>query len=657
VAGLVLLALLPLTQLVRVQLDGDSLSRRGLGQRLRPVELPAERGTIVDRTGTELAISMPRTRVAVNRIVLGSEGVDDPGSLAEFARDLAELIDVPAGPVARSLAGARADDPWVKVAETVEPSVAEAAAAALAEQGLGDVLVLEPSTERLHPAGGSGLRVIGTVGPDGPGPLAGVERAYDELLRGRPGRNVVERGVNGETITGGQHVTRPAVPGHDVQLTLDRTLQYETERILTQGTANARARSGIAIVGRPATGELLAVAGVERDERTGEVRLADAPLAFSTAYQAGSVFKLVTVAAGYETGVIDDSSTFTVPDRIVVADRTFRDHEPHSPEQMNVDRIVAESSNVGTIQIARQVGDERLHDALVDFGFGRRTGVGSPAESSGLLPDVEDWAAPDLAAAAIGTFQSTTPIQLWTAYNVIANDGRYVAPRLVDATIPPEGERQEVEPRPTRQVITPETADSVERALRSVVSEGTGKQWDLPGFPVAAKTGTSRMPSPEVVDGEDSYIWPDGRYHYTTTFAGYLPADRPQVSITVMLIDTAPGLTGGTSAGPVFSDLARLSIRELTIAPTATASTVAAEGDHRSVGTPAGTSGAGEEGPVRAAPAAAGSAATDRPLMGGQGSTRAGSRSTTMAGAGAPSGPGGRTTTGATGAGPGHDDG
>jgi len=213
---------------------------------------------------------------------------------------------------------------------------------------------------------------------------------------------------------------------------------------------------------------------------------------------------------------------------------------------------------------------------------------------------------------------------------VIANQGIYVPPRLVEGTLGGDGELVPAPAADTRRVVSASTAARVSRALQAVVQAGTGKQWSLPGYPVAAKTGTGRMPSPEKVDATDAYIWPDGSYHHVTTFAGYLPADRPQVSITVMLFDTAHGLTGSTSAGPVFSDLARLAIRELSIAPTT--NTVTA-------GT--GTVAAGDAaGPVRSVPAGSVVAATDKALVpststsrnGGAGSSGKGS---TSAGAGA----------------------
>ena len=637
-AVLGVLALLPLVKLVGVQFtDASALAGKGLDQRRTTETIPAARGAILDRNGVELAISVPRSKVAVNRVILTKDGVDDEPALQEYGTRLAGLLGVDPAPVVDALVRSRPTSRWVEVARNVDTDRATTAVATLAKDNMARALMLDDMSERVHPGGDSGLRVIGNLGPDGqPGPRAGVEATYDELLQGRDGTRVVERGTKGETITGGDRVTKAPRPGRDVQVTLDRTLQYETEQILSKGSANARAAGGIAIVGRPSTGELLAVAGVERDEATGEMRLSSTPLAFSSAFQAGSVFKLVTVASAYEAGTINDTSTFQVPGTIKVYDRTFSDHDPHPTRTMNVDQIVAESSNVGTIEIAQQLGAQKLSSTLRDFGFGSTTKVGHPAESPGLLPEVKTWTPPDTAAAAIGTFQSTTVLQLWAAYNVIANKGLYVPPRLVEGTVDPDGKPAAVPTAPTRRVISAASAARVERALRAVVQEGTGKQWDLPGFPVAAKTGTGRMPSPKKVVKDDDYIWPDGVYHHVTTFAGYLPADRPQVSITVMLFDTAQGLTGSSSAGPVFSDLARLSIRELSIAPSPGPAVTPAPGTDTPA-TPGPGAPTAATRAVRSAPATAGTGATEQPLFGtspakrGAASTRSGSTSTTMA--------------------------
>jgi len=563
-----LLALLPLLKLIGVQVgDGEELVAQGEDQRVRRVEMPAQRGSILDRNGVELAISIPRQRVVTDMGRLREEGIEDRVDLEQLAGELAPHLGVEEQVLADRLTEAEADDPWVRLAETVPDDDAQAAVEQLEEAGLVGVLTLEESTERLHPAGESALRLIGNLGPDGPGELAGIEKSHDETLTGSDGVKVVELGTEGETIAGAERMVREPASGSDVQMTLDRTLQHEVERILVDGTTAAGGVRGIAIVGRPATGEILAAGSVERDEESGEMRLSDAPVALSNAYQAGSVFKLVTVAAAVEAGQVGPETPIEVPWRLEVDDRIFSDHEQHPTRTMTATQVLAESSNVGTIKIGQGVGKQRLYDALVGFGFGASTGIGHPAESSGLLPSADQWTNPDLAASAIGTHQSATALQLWAAYNVIANEGRYVQPRLVDSVIAPDRTRTRTPALPPRQVISAGSAQVISEMLQQVVTDGTGKALELPGYSIAAKTGTSRMVSPTSTDALDGYMWPDGRYRYVAAFTGFLPADRPQVSITVIIEDSAAGLTGATAAGPVFSDLAQLSIRELGITP------------------------------------------------------------------------------------------
>jgi cell division protein FtsI (penicillin-binding protein 3) len=576
---LTVLALLPLWKLVEVQAgDASALVEQGQHQRLHTMDVVPQRGSILDRNGTELAISLPRRSVGIELPTLRLEGIETPVDLDRFARRLADLFDVDADRLAARLVAADPEARWVQVADQVDVDVAERAIERIEGEGIVGAVVTGESTERVHPAGESALRIIGTLTPDGPGDRAGIERAYDEELSGRKGRRSVELGRLGGTVPGTERVITEPVPGSDVMLTIDRTLQHEVEQILLRRTDEAGARSGVAIVGRPGSGELLAVGSVERSPESGALRLSAGPTAFADVFQAGSVFKLVTVAAAVEAGLVDAEHSIEVPHRLQVDDWTFEDHEEHPTEQMTVTRIVAESSNVGTIKIAQALGKEGLHDALVGFGFGRRTGVGHPAEDAGILPPVDGWGASDLAAASIGTHQSGTALQLWAAYNVIANGGRYVQPRLVDSVIHPDGTRRPVPAAPARTVISPDTARQVGSMLEEVVRDGTGSLWNLPGYSVAAKTGTSRMVA-DTAGGEDGYTWSDGRRHYVAAFTGYLPADRPEVSITVILEDVSYGLTGSTAAGPVFSDLAKLSIRELGIAPSHLAGTGVADGE------------------------------------------------------------------------------
>ncbi|MCO5318057.1 MAG: penicillin-binding protein 2 [Microthrixaceae bacterium] len=566
-AVLVALAVVPVWKLLGVLIgEGEVLAESGRTQGFAEVSIPAMRGSILDRNGVELAISLPRVRIAANAKRLGELAEEDPGAEGAFVGILASAVGVDELELMDTLSASADDDPWVELVPLATPEAADRAREELLEAGLLDALVLEDTSERVHPNGESGLRVVGTLGPDGPGPGAGVEAALDSELRGVEGRRSMEVSPSGDVIAGTDQIDKAPADGASVWLTLDRNLQYEVEQVLLRGAEAAGAAGGVVVVGRPDTGELLAVAGVERSE-DGELVLADSPKPFADAYQAGSVFKLVPVSAAIQDGMVGLDTAVTVPPRITLYDRTFSDHDDHPVQDMTVRDIVAHSSNVGTIKLAQQLGPERLHRALRDFGFGELTGVAAPAESAGLLPPVDLWNGPDIAASAIGTLQSATAVQLWAAYNVIANDGEYVAPRLVKSVERPDGTPVAAEPQERRRVLDAEAARQVEEALRAVVTEGTASHWSIPGFPAAAKTGTSRMPDPEHSDGEDGYLWSDGRYHYLNVLTGYLPVDDPELSITVLLEDTAEGLTGSSGAGPVFSALAQLGIRELGLAP------------------------------------------------------------------------------------------
>lgn len=584
-----------------VDLQGEAraeLIRSGRKQRTATYTIEAQRGSILDRNGVELAVSIPRRTIAVDMTRLTAAGIVDWADFDSFASLIAPYVDKSAEAISERLRNADSDSLYVVLARNVAISKADELLERLRKErgdsGPASALIVERSSERINPAGDSGLRTIGRLGDDGPSKMAGIERAYDDQLRGIDGKSEVElkrgstRGMSGWAATltreglidlsrkGGAlpdsvRVVKEAIPGSSVQLTIDRAIQHDVERILIDGAVKAGARRGIAVVGKPTTGELLSVASVEIDAETGKMEISDGPLAYSNAYQAGSVFKLVTVASGIESGVVSADTVFQVPDHIQVRDKTFSDHDPHAPEAMSVTDIVAQSSNVGTIMISQKVGKERLHRTLLDFGFGRSTGVGHPAEAAGIVPPLDQWTDPDLAAASIGTHETATALQLWAAYNVVANKGMYVAPRLVGAVLHPDGTRDVPAVAPPRRVVSPETATSLSQVLQTVITDGTGKQWTLPGYSVAAKTGTSRMPSPTLVDRSDGYLWVDGKYHYLAAFAGFLPAGRPQVSITVILDDVDAGLYGSTAAGPIFSQLARLSIRELGIAPDETA--------------------------------------------------------------------------------------
>ena len=531
VAVLVVAAAIPVWKLLGVIVgDGGGLVASGEAQGVRQYPIAALRGPILDRHGAELAISLPRVLIAADLRALGELAEDDPMVEGRFVAVLAEATGVDEQDLIDTMAAAAPDDPWVKLVDAATPEQADDAGPRLLDAGLLPALVLEDTSVRVHPSGESGLRLVGTLGPDGPGPGRGDREGPRRPVAGHPRHQVVEQSPAGDVIAGSERVTDAPQEGASVQLTLDRNLQYEVERVLLRGAGEAGANGGVAVVGRPSTGELLAVAGVDRDPDTGELRLAPSPKAFADAHQAGSVFKLVPVSAAIEDGHVELESTLSVPWRINLYDRTFSDHDEHPTKDMAVRDIVARSSNVGTIKLAQMLGPQRLHDALVDFGFGRRTGIANPAESAGLLPEAADWSGPDIGASAIGTLQSATAVQLWAAYNVIANDGIYVAPRLVDKVERADGASygSEVEGAEARRVVSEDTAAQVEDALQRGDHRGDRHAaGPCPGSPRRPRRARSRMPSPERTDSDDGYVWPDGRYHYLNAFTGYLPARRP----------------------------------------------------------------------------------------------------------------------------------
>lgn len=565
--ALALLAVYPTVTHVFIQSsEAEALIEKGEGMWIGHYEQQAFRGSIIDRNGRELAMSaLTKSLGADKKLLVEEYEMTNPGEYQWIANLIADHIDIDVDAVVERLVNAEDTSRWVQISDGLEPERAQEVITALDELDIKGVFHLKDTQRRVNPAGESALRIIGRLGPDGPAEKAGIEKSYHDELTGTNGKVYFERGVKGNRMVAGDIQGEPAIPGNNVQLTLDLSLQHEVEEILRLGTERAGASEGVAIVGIPATGEILAAASVEQNEDTGNIGLSTAPLVFSSAYQAGSVFKVVTASTAVESGVVNQNTTMEVPWFIDIADRQFVD-EQRPTETMSVADILARSSNVGTIKIGQMVGREKLYEALKGFGFGATTGIGHPAESTGLMADVSEWTAPDAAAASIGTYQTATVLQLWAAYNVVANDGMYVPPRLVDAVVSPDGKRS-VEPyRDTHRVISPGSAEQVTNMLEEVIERGTGKKWAIPGYSVAAKTGTSRIVANRH-NPEDGYLWQDGNYHHSAAFSGFLPASRPQVSITVLLYDVSQGLMGSSAAGPVFSDLARLSIRELNIAP------------------------------------------------------------------------------------------
>ncbi len=522
----------------------EAHAERGMAQRLRTVELPAQRGSLFDRNGFELAMSVPQQTVwADPRLVI------DP---AAAAAQLGPLLDMDEASVIERLS----DDAsrFVYVARQIDGERA-AAVEALDLDGIN----LRQEPRRFRPAGELAAGVLGEVDVDGAG-VSGLERQYDERLAGEPGELLVERGADGGTIAGGEKRLRPAVRGDDLVLTLDRSLQYEVERSLSEQVVATDADGGMAVVMDPRTGEILAMASVEMRGPGETPRPTSDNGALVDVFEPGSVSKVVTFGAVVEEGVAEPEDVMAVPDSLRVGPKNFTDSSSHPTEPLSVAEVLSQSSNVGTIMLAREMGEERLAEYLERFGFGEPTGLEFPGETGGLVPPIEDWASTSIGSIAIGQGVAVNAVQMLGALNVVANHGVRAQPKLVRSVVDPNGEARPVDAGEGSRVVSEASAAKMTTMLEAAVSDGTGLNAMVEGYTVAGKTGTARKPSTEFRGYEPGA--------YTSVFAGFVPAEDPQLSIIVIL-DEAHPYYGGVVAAPVFAGIAEYGLRHLRVPPTA----------------------------------------------------------------------------------------
>lgn len=534
VAGLV-------AQLMRIQVfDQDRYVAWGEDQRLTTTALLGRRGDIVDRHGEELAISVQTPYIYADPAL-----VSDPVTEADV---LAGVLDAPKIELQQRLA---ASSRFVYLQRPASDAVADA----VADLGLAGVFIGE-EPNRFHPNGASLARgVLGAVGVDGVG-LSGIEAQYDASLVGTPGRLVSERGLNGRTIPEGDRESLPAIDGVDVHLTLDRALQFQVERALVEHVAAQGAKGGTIVVAEPGTGDVLAMASVAATDDGSVVSTSD-NRAVTWVYEPASVMKAVTFAAVLDRGIAGPRTTRVIEDEVQLYDQTFSDDHTYEPMRMSTTDILVRSSNTGTITWALELGASDLHDYLRRFGFGTPTGLGFPGESPGLLDPVEAWSGTHIATTAIGQSIAVTPMQMLTAYNVIANGGVYVQPRIVSRVGDEEPDRAS-----TRPVINAETADNVTAMLTRVVEQGTATAAKVPGYAIAAKTGTAWK-----VQESGGYRDAAGNVDYIATVAGFFPAENPEFSMIVIIDEPANEIYASRTAAPLFGELAAWTLRHFQVSP------------------------------------------------------------------------------------------
>jgi cell division protein FtsI/penicillin-binding protein 2 len=532
-------------RLVQVQvIENDRFESLAMAQRLDTVPIDAARGSVFDRNGSDLALSVRRDSIWANPQVV----IDPHG----YAAELAPIVGVDESVLVQRLSDRTKE--FVYIARAVDDEVADA----VRDLDLAGVDFI-PEPKRFYPAGDLAAPVLGMVGTEGEG-LGGIELLYEDALHGVPGELVLERDRDGRAIPRTVRRQVAAQRGTDLVLTLDQALQYEVEQSLADQVTAVAADGGMAVVMDVTTGDVLAMATVLRGD-DGFARPASAldrnrPL--TDVYEPGSTNKVVTYAAALEAGVVGPDTMFEVPDWIQVDDRVFTDSEEHPVRQMPARECFAASSNVCTIQIGQALGAERLHDAFDAFGFGVPTDIEFPGQANGIVRDVDEWHGVGLASAAIGYGLAVTPMQMLGAYATIANGGVTVPPRLVEATIDGSGTQIERPIATGRQVLSPGTVATMQSLMTGVVTGGTGSCAAIPGYTVAGKTGTAR----KIVGGAYS------NQHFFASFAGFAPAESPRFAALVVLDEPDYAHRyGGRAAAPVFAEIMQFALRLERVAP------------------------------------------------------------------------------------------
>lgn len=544
-------------------LNSGSYTAFGESQRVRTETLAADRGAILDRNGTPLALSTPQKSVFVDPQVIENA--------PEEARLLADALGLDAADVEQKMTAANRfgyvarqipEEQAAKVRALKTSKDPNDPKAKVVDRLRGVEFIDEP--KRFVPSGELAKSIIGQVDIDGQG-ISGLEKMYGDELTGTPGKLVLERNPDGRTIAPAEPVVIPAVKGHDVQLTLDRSLQFETERIIAEQVRAAGAKGGIAVVMKPDSGEVLSMANVVADPETGEVSVDGNNAALTTVYEPGSVMKMIPASGALENGKVQPDTVVGLTDTLQICDSEFSEHDYHGNVGWKVSEIIAQSSNIGTIKLGQMIGKDEIYRYMRAFGIGQRSAIDFPNEQAGTLAEPKDWWCSSSGSIPIGQGVSVTPLQMLVAYNTIANGGVYVAPKLVQATIDGDGSRHPTPTDPGHRVVSQKTADQMNVMLRSVVETGTGTAAAIAGYQPAGKTGTARKPEPG-----GGYIGADGAMHYQATFVGFVPAEAPALSIIVIIDDPSTGgIFGGVQAAPAFAKIGETALRQFAIPPPA----------------------------------------------------------------------------------------
>lgn len=525
-------------------LQHEELVKKADRQHQHRVDLTPARGSILDRNGTPLAesIHMDSCYAEPKRI----KDVDGTATV------LAPLLGMPKQELVAKLSLNRS---FIWLVRWLPPDTATRIKN-MKLAGIG----FAPESKRFYPNIETAAHVVGFTGRD-PNGLEGIEKKYDSTILGNTGYMITERDALGRNIAIKSTVVKDSSPGNNVVLTLDKTIQFITEKELAKAVTASNAKGGMALVMESDTGKVLAMANYPTFNPNSYSRYSLAELrnrVVADSFEPGSTFKVFTIAAALDAGVIKANDVYNCENgNYRIINRVIHDDHPHS--SLSVSEIIKYSSNIGSAKIGFKMGEERMSAYLRNFGFGGRTGIDLPGEASGYLK--RNWYKIDLATISFGQGVSLSTVQLASALSAIANGGTLMKPYLVERILDDSGkEVQRFEPQAVRRVVSPETARKVAKMMETVTGEGgTGTKAAVDGYRVAGKTGTAQK-----VDPITRTYSPSKRIG---SFVGFVPADNPKLTI-VVIIDEPQGVKyGGVVAAPAFKEIAQNTLAYLKIVP------------------------------------------------------------------------------------------
>jgi cell division protein FtsI (penicillin-binding protein 3) len=526
----------------------DMLQGKARAQQQDVVETSALRGLVLDRAGHELA----RSILTESFFVVPGEIKSVEETVAQLSKVLGTDEKERAALVKRLHEAQETNRKFAWVARKLEYDDAEK----LRQLNLEGLYSLK-EPKRFYPNGLLASHVLGFVGLDEMG-LAGIEQAYNERIKGEPGKVLVERDAHLHPYGS---LEAEARQGQTIVLTLDQMVQYRTEQALRTAVENAHAKSGTAIVLDPHTGEILALANAPSFDPNNPNTVSKETLAngaLQNIYEPGSTFKIVAYSAAIEKGLVKPEDKIDCQmGSITVAGRLIHDHHPFGT--LTIADALAKSSNVAAIKLGLRVGDDSMYDYIRRFGFGSQTRIELPGETLGLVRKVSNWQPSSIGSIAIGQEVGVTPVQMVAAFGALANDGLRIAPHIVKEVRTLDGKITYQAAPEQHQVVKAETAKALRGMLEGVTLNGTAKKAQLDGYTAAGKTGTAQKIDPQT----HTY----SKTKYIGSFVGFAPVENPAVVIIVVIDEPKGSYHGGDVAAPVFREIAEQVLPDLNVAP------------------------------------------------------------------------------------------